>query len=199
MQHYCSVQCRQARTGRQSGTVKDDEGHAIANALVSRSPSGKSIHTNTQGKYFLEDLSPVTYTVTASASGYVTEKKEAEWEFAARGGNKSKGYIFSGSNTIGDVAWYTTNSGSKTHPVKTKATNELGIYDMSGNVREWCSDWYGTYSSSAQTDPTGPATGTDRVNRGGSWFSAATYCRCAYRYHNAPSNRYNGLGFRLAL
>ena len=124
---------------------------------------------------------------------------EAEWEFAARGGKKSKGYTYSGSNTIGDVAWYTNNSSIETHIVKTKAANELGIYAMSGNVWEWCSDWYGTYSSSAQTDPTGPTTGPDRVNRGGSWGSTATYCRCAIRAHIAPSSRSYGVGFRLAL
>ena len=124
---------------------------------------------------------------------------EAEWEFAARGGNKSKGYTYSGSNTIGDVAHYYDNSRSKTHPVKTKAANELGIFDMSGNVWEWCSDWKGTYSSNAQNDPTGPATGTYRVNRGGSWNSNASYCRYASRNYLTPSSRGNYLGVRLAL
>ena len=93
---------------------------------------------------------------------------EAEWEFAARGGNSSQGYKYSGSNNIDDVAWYTNNSNSKTHEVGTKAPNELGIYDMSGNVWEWCQDWDGSYSSSAQTNPTGPTSGAERVYRGGS-------------------------------
>jgi formylglycine-generating enzyme required for sulfatase activity len=89
---------------------------------------------------------------------------EAQWEFAARGGNKSEGYIYSGSNTIGDVAWYSgNNSPNGTKAVGQKLPNELGIYDMSGNVWEWCSDWYGGYSSSAVTDPTGPSTGGNRV------------------------------------
>ena len=124
---------------------------------------------------------------------------EAEWEFAARGGNKSIGYNYSGSNTIDDVAWYYENSSNTTHTVKTKAANELGIYDMSGNVWEWCSDWYDTYSSNSQTDPTGPTTGSIRVIRGGGRYGNATSCRCTDRDNGTPSSRYNGLGFRLAL
>ncbi|MBR5332097.1 MAG: SUMF1/EgtB/PvdO family nonheme iron enzyme, partial [Muribaculaceae bacterium] len=131
---------------------------------------------------------------------------EAEWEYAARGGNKSKGYKYSGSNTIGDVAWYDDNacdgvdSSSPdygTHPVGTKAPNELGIYDMSGNVWEWCSDWYGSYSSSSQTNPTGPTSGSHRVHRGGGWFHSARRCRVSDRYNDTPSYRYNNVGFRL--
>ena len=123
---------------------------------------------------------------------------EAEWEFAARGGISTQGYKYSGSNTIGDVAWYTSNSGSKPHPVATKSPNELGLYDMSGNVREWCQDWYGSYSSSAQTDPVGPSSGSDRVERGGSWGSNARYCRVTSRDYETPSYRYYSLGLRLA-
>ena len=122
---------------------------------------------------------------------------EAEWEYAARGGNKSKGYKYSGSNTIGDVAWYSSNSSSMTHPVGTKAPNELGIYDMSGNVYEWCSDWYGGYSSSAQTNPTGPTSGSYRVYRGGGWNFYARDCRVSFRYNNYPDNRNKHSGFRL--
>ena len=123
---------------------------------------------------------------------------EAQWEYAARGGYKSKGYTYSGSNAIDDVAWHWYNSDRTTHPVKTKAPNELGIYDMSGNVWEWCSDWYGDYSSAAQTDPTGPATGYYRVGRGGSWDNDATYCRIAFRGNSTPTNRFSHLGLRLA-
>lgn len=124
---------------------------------------------------------------------------EAEWEYAARGGNKSKGYVYSGSNEIDDVAWYTSNSSSTTHDVATKSPNELGIYDMSGNVWEWCQDWYGSYSSSSQTNPTGPTSSvSNRVERGGSWYSSATYCRVAVRYYSAPTSTYSNLGFRLA-
>ena len=124
---------------------------------------------------------------------------EAEWEFAARGGNKSKGYKYSGSNTIGDVAWYWDNSGETTHPIKDKAPNELGIYDMSGNVMEWCQDWYGDYSSSAQTNPKGPTSGYGRVHRGGGWGSYARGCRTADRSLNTPATAFSSLGFRLAL
>ena len=124
---------------------------------------------------------------------------EAEWEYAARGGNKSKGYKYAGSNTLGDVAWYADNSGSKTHSVKQKQANELGIYDMSGNVHEWCQDLYGSYSSSAQTNPTGPTSGSNRVNRGGGWLSNARLCRVSNRFLNAPTFTNNYLGLRLAL
>ena len=123
---------------------------------------------------------------------------EAQWEYAARGGNKSKGYTYSGSNVIDDVAWYYSNSSSTTNPVKTKVPNELGIYDMTGNVWEWCSDWYDFYSSAAQTDPTGPAKGSYRVSRGGSWSINATFCRVAYRNAYTPTDSDNDLGLRLA-
>ena len=125
---------------------------------------------------------------------------EAEWEYAARGGNRSRGYQYSGNNNLSDVAWYDGNSGNKTHPVGTKAPNELGIYDMSGNVWEWCQDWYGDYSSSAQTNPTGPSSGSYRVCRGGSWNFNASYCRVADRHHFVtPDFRIYYLGLRLAL
>ena len=124
---------------------------------------------------------------------------EAEWEFAARGGKQSKGYKYSGSDNIGVVAWYTGNSGGKTHQVGTKEPNELGIYDMSGNVWEWCGDWYGSYSSSAQTNPTGPSSGSYRVLRGGRWDSNARGCRVSFRIISNPSYRGNDSGFRVVL
>ena len=124
---------------------------------------------------------------------------EAEWEYAARGGNKSMGYQYSGSNNLDDVAWYTNNSYSETHIVKTKQPNELGIYDMSGNVWEWCQDWYGDYSSSSQTNPQGPSTGSGRVHRGGSWDIFAWGCRSALRSGTEPDARNMYLGLRLVL
>lgn len=125
---------------------------------------------------------------------------EAEWEFACRGGNNSRGYKYSGSNDIDNVAWYWDNSGGKTHPVGTKAPNELGIYDMSGNVWEWCSDWYADYTSYSQTDPTGPQSGSDRVYRGGCWYDGARSCRSSYRDDGyLPTYRNFILGLRLAL
>ncbi len=125
---------------------------------------------------------------------------EAEWEYAARGGNKSSGYTYSGSNNIGDVAWYNENSGSETHPVGQKQSNELGLYDMSGNVWEWCNDWYGSdyYQSSPTSNPKGPSDGSGRVSRGGSWSGNARDCRAANRSADYPDNRDNGMGFRLA-
>ena len=132
---------------------------------------------------------------------------EAQWEYAARGGNKSRHCKYAGSNTIGDVAWYRENCYDKgssspdygTHPVKGKQANELGLYDMSGNVWEWCSDWEGEYSSSSQTNPTGPSSGSRRVYRGGGWCGYAWGCRVSDRNYDAPDNRSNYLGFRLSL
>ena len=123
---------------------------------------------------------------------------EAEWEYAARGGRKSRGYKYAGGNDIGLVAWYTGNSGNETHTVATKQANELGVYDMSGNVEEWCSDWYGDYQSSSQSDPQGPSSGSNRVSRGDCYFSDARDCRVSNRYYNLPDYRNDYLGLRLS-
>ena len=124
---------------------------------------------------------------------------EAEWEYAARGGNQSRHYKYSGSDNIGNVAWHAGNSGSSTHAVGTRTANELGIYDMSGNVWEWCSDWYGFYSAGAQTNPQGPSSGSLRVLRGGSWYGCARYCRVSYRNYDDPDLSSISRGLRLVL
>ena len=124
---------------------------------------------------------------------------EAEWEYAARGGDKSKGCKYAGSNSISDVAWWYRNSGDNTHPVKMKKANALGLYDMSGNVCEWCEDWYGSYSSFTQIDPKGPSSGSHRVSRGGYYFGGALSCRVSDRDLYTPDNGYQNCGFRLAL
>ena len=124
---------------------------------------------------------------------------EAEWEFAARGGNQSRHTPFSGSSRIDDVAWYDGNSGDETHPVKTKQPNELGIYDMTGNVFELCQDWYDSYSSYAQTNPTGAGSGSSRVDRGGSWGHSPWVCRSSCRGYRAPDFSNGNLGLRLVL
>ena len=128
---------------------------------------------------------------------------EAEWEYASRGGKHSKSYVYkySGSNNADEVAWYDSNSGSKTHPVKTKKANKLGLYDMSGNVWEWCNDWYNEnyYKNSPQTNPTGPSEGGRRVLRGGSWSYSGRFVRVSYRSGNAPGHRGRSGGLRLAL
>jgi len=134
---------------------------------------------------------------------------EAEWEFAARGGNQTQGYIYSGSDSLDEVAWYWNNSenpdcylyyGHGTDIVGSKKKNELGVYDMSGNVCEWCSDWYGSdyYNISPRNDPQGPPAGTRKVIRGGSWYANADECRCAYRNSNdVPERGISYYGFRV--
>ncbi len=128
---------------------------------------------------------------------------EAEWEYAAKGGAQSKGYRYAGSNNVKKVAWYTKNSDYKTHPVGVKMPNELGIYDMNGNVWEWCNDWYSDsyYSSSPSINPQGPSSGSGRVQRGGSWRMAAAVTRVTFRsfIDTEPTNRSFDLGFRLVL
>lgn len=132
---------------------------------------------------------------------------EAEWEFAARGGTKSAGYKYSGSNDISSVAWFSENAGTEgennpdygTHVVKTKKSNELGIYDMSGNVWEWCSDRYAAYYGSAQTNPQGSSIGSSRVLRGGSWSISAWRCRPSNRNSDSPSSKSYQFGLRLVL
>ena len=124
---------------------------------------------------------------------------EAEWEYAANGGKKSQGTMFSGSANCTDVAWCSTNSGNTTHPVAQKQGNELGIYDMSGNVNEWCNDFYARYTTAAQTDPQGPVAGTGMVYRGGAYNEGARLCRITYRSSQLSGYRSSRIGLRLAM
>ena len=126
---------------------------------------------------------------------------EAQWEYAARGGMKSKGYKFSGSNNLGVVAWYDGNSGSETHPVAQKQSNELGLYDMTGNVWEWCQDWFDSnyYANSPQNNPQGPSSGDYRVLRGGSWGNVPGDCHVSFRFKVNSGNRGSRGGLRLSL
>lgn len=124
---------------------------------------------------------------------------EAEWEFAARGADKSKGYKYSGSPVLNACGWYYSNSNAATHEVGSKDANELGVYDMSGNVREWCNDWFDYYSSSSVDNPQGPSYGSVKVNRGGSWTTPAINCRITYRHTDPANESAQDLGFRLVL
>jgi len=147
-----------------------------------------------------------TVTRNAGASGYRLPT-EAQWEYAARGGDPTAAgwaaYTYSGSNTAGDVAWYSVNSGAKTHEVGQKLPNGLGIYDMSGNVGEWCWNWMAAYPAENTTDPpidpTGPSSGAYRVTRGGNWNMEATNARPTFRLYGVPSSSNSMFGFRVAL
>lgn len=163
----------------------------------------------TNPSYFTGDNLPVEQVSWDDVQEFITKLNEqtgknyrlpteAEWEFAARGGNQSQGYKYSGSDNADLVAWYYENSNGTTHAVGTKQANELGIYDMSGNVWEWCSDWYGGYTADSQVDPTGPVTGSGRVRRGGDWGSNTRSLRVSDHSDYDPDSRSANLGFRLA-
>jgi len=119
---------------------------------------------------------------------------EAQWEYACRAGTTGD---YAGR--LDSMGWYDANSGNETHPVAQKQANAWGLYDMHGNVWEWCRDWYGNYPGGTVHDPVGPSSGSFRVSRGGCWFGSAHYCHSADRSWNGPSSRYDSLGFRLAL
>ena len=129
--------------------------------------------------------------------GYFRLPSEAEWEFAARGGAVSLGYCRSGSDSAGYVSWNSVNSGGMTHEVGRKSPNELGIYDMNGNVSEWCSDWYAPYDDDRKFNPSGPVSGVRRVHRGGGWRTDPAYCSVSDRFSCLPRERYADIGFRL--
>jgi formylglycine-generating enzyme required for sulfatase activity len=161
--------------------------------------------------YFIGDSLPVAVTwyntqeffqeLSAITGKNCRLSTEAEWEYAARGGVESSGYRYSGSNNVGDVAWYRPNADSVTHPVGRKLPNELGLYDMSGNSWEWCSDWYDRYSGDSQTNPTGPDTSPLglRVMRGGGMVDESYGCRVSVRHYSAPGDLYSNVGFRVVV
>lgn len=122
---------------------------------------------------------------------------EAEWEFAAKGGNFDEGYTYSGSNDLSDVAWYWSNSDSQTHPILTKLPNQLGIFNMTGNIQEWCWDWYGSYTGTSQDNPRGPDTGLFKVRKGGAWDGNYTFQRITNRTYTYIMYGYEGMGFRV--
>ena len=124
---------------------------------------------------------------------------EAEWEFACRAGTQHKYYFGDDASQLGKYAWYLSNSNVETHAVAKRIPNAWGLYDMLGNVEEWCSDWYADYPTSAVTNPKGPHVGKEHVLRGGAWNCPASFCRCAYRDHGTPDVGYNSAGFRVVL
>lgn len=148
-------------------------------------------------KYYKIDGTAVTALDTAKGYRLPTE---AEWEYAARGGNKAKGSYFAGGNEINEVGWFIDNAGSKTHPVAAKKPNELGLFDMTGNVWEWVWDYYDEnyYAHSPAVNPQGPNTGSYRVMRGGAWFNYGNYSQVTTRQNHAPGFRQNSVGFRVA-
>ncbi len=162
------------------------EGRILSYAITARSPATGY------------PITSATVTMDKTKNGYRLPT-DAEWEFTAQGGTKTKSYTYSGSNDVGTVAWYSSNASSTTHPVGTKTANELGLFDMSGNVWEWCWDWWG--GSLSGTDPTGPSTGSNCVIRGGSWITGANLCTVSYRNAYSPDVRYIGggvsIGFRV--
>ena len=188
---------------------------ALWQAVMGSNPSYFS-SSNSRNNYDTNLQRPVEFVSWNDCQTFITKLNqltgktfrlptEAEWEFAARGGNRSLGYKYSGSNNLDDVAWYWFNIPSRneeygtTQTVATKAPNELGLYDMSGNVFEWCQDRYGSYSSDAQTNPVGPSTGYGRVFRGGSWYNHAYSCRVSLRAGYDPTRKADCIGLRLAL
>ncbi len=148
-------------------------------------------------KYYLINDSEVKIIDTAKGYRLPTE---AEWEFAARGGNKSKGTVFAGSDVINEAGWFTGNSEGKSHVVAQKISNELGLYDMTGNLWEWVWDWHdgNYYQSSPADDPRGPATGSYRVMRGGAWYNYGNYATVYTRQNHHVGFRQNSVGFRVA-
>ena len=179
---------------------------ALWRAVMSSNPSWFS-SANGYANNLQRPVEKITYANCVSFITKLNQKTgktfrlvtEAEWEFAARGGNRSKGYMYSGSDDLEEVGWHKGNSDDITHPVASKAPNELGIYDMSGNVEEWCSDWYGLYTYKPATNPIGPSSGDARIVRGGCWDQAFRMSRVTARHEGFPTSPNVHTGLRIAM
>lgn len=205
-----------ATTEMKEASIDEKTTHQITitkSYLIGKTEVTQSLWTAIMGynpSYFKGDQKPVENISWYECIAFISKlndisgKKirlptEAEWEYAARGGNKNNHYQFCGGNVLENVAWFDGNSDQTTQNVAKKQPNELGLYDMSRNVREWCSDWYSSYSSYSQTDPQGPINGTQRVTRGGSWYDNAGECRSSFRFCSSPNSGNMFIGFRLVL
>ena len=178
---------------------KTEVTQALWKAVKGKNPSGVIGDNKPVVNVSWNDCQQFLLKLNAATGKHFRLPTEAEWEFAARGGNYSHHYQYSGSNSLAEVAWYEENSGDDPHDVASKQANELGIYDMSGNVSEWCSDWYGSYSNIAQTNPNGANSGSLRILRGGSYYDAGRHCRSSNRISEFVDVDYGILGLRLAL
>jgi len=168
-------------------------------AVMGTNPSNFKGETNPVETVSWNDATEFCKKLSEQTRRAVRLPTEAEWEYACRAGTATAFSFGDADSTLGDYAWYTSNSGSTTHPVGQKKPNAWGLYDMHGNVWEWCADWYGDYPKGAVTDPQGPASGTARVLRGGSWGSAPATCRSAHRFYLTPAYRYYYCGFRVVV
>jgi formylglycine-generating enzyme required for sulfatase activity len=167
-------------------------------AIMGTNPSNFKGATNPVEQVSWEDAQDFCRKISSKTGRTFRLPTEAEWEFACRAGSRTRFCFGDSDGGLGDYAWYDGNSGSTTHPVGGKKPNDWGLYDMHGNVWEWCSDWFGSYSSGTQRNPTGASSGSDRVFRGGSWNYSARDCRSAYRGRSEPGDRDNILGLRLS-
>lgn len=173
--------------------------HALWSAVMDDSIEDARVEQYPKGGLSWEDCQRFIHKLRIITGLDFRMPTEAEWEYAARGGNRSKGFKYAGSDNLDEVAWHVDNSQNVSHPVAQKQPNELGLFDMSGSLYECCSDWYGAYLSREQTNPLGAAFGTHRVYRGGSRNCYYLKCRVAYRSNNIPLASYRDLGIRLAL
>jgi formylglycine-generating enzyme required for sulfatase activity len=201
--------------GCTTGNCKDDEkpGHQVtlSSFYIGKYPitqaEWETVMGNNPARFKAErrpvervswnDIEHFLELLNAQTGGNYRLPTEAEWEYAARGGKYSQSFKYSGSDVLDRVAWFDQNSDNTSHEVGLKEPNELGLYDMSGNVWEWCSDWYGAYKGDSQIDPQGPEDGSERVLRGGSWYRDAQFCRVLTRAKQRPEVRIVNIGFRL--